>query len=274
MKRRSKAADYIKWIAAGLGSLTVLFPVYFIVINSLKTAQEASSLNFELPEVFQWDNYLRVIEEGNLIRAFGNSMLMAGGSVFICLLVSAMTAFVINRNKSGLNKVLNNYYFLGLIAPVNYVATIFVLKFLHIQNTYLGAILVFAAVGIPFMVFLFSSFIGGIPKELDEAAIIDGSGSGQLFFRIIFPLLKPVIVTGLVLNFLGSWNDFVTPLYLLDDMDKLGMINSIYNFFGLYFNDWNMIFANILLSVAPIMVLYILGQKYIVSGTTSGALKG
>ena len=91
---------------------------------------------------------------------------------------------------------------------------------------------------------------------------------------MILPLLKPVTITGLVLNFLGAWNDFITPLYLLNDTKKLGMINSIYNFFGQHFNEWNMIFADILLSVAPIMILYIFGQKYIVSGTTAGAVKG
>ncbi|WP_394924524.1 ABC transporter permease subunit, partial [uncultured Robinsoniella sp.] len=102
----------------------------------------------------------------------------------------------------------------------------------------------------------------------------DGAGPLGLFFKVILPLLKPVTITGLVLNFLGAWNDFITPLYLLNDTKKLGMINSIYNFFGEHFNEWNMIFADILLTVAPIMILYIFGQKYIVSGTTAGAVKG
>lgn len=165
------------------------------------------------------------------------------------------------------------FFFMGLIAPVNYVTTLFTLKFLHLQNTYLGIILELAALGIPFLVFLYYGFFDTIPQELDEAAIIDGCTPLQLYFRIIFPLLKPATITGLVLNFLGAWNDFVTPLYLLSDNKKLGMTNSIYNFFGEHFNDWNMVFADIVLTIAPILVIYICCQKYIVSGT-AGAVKG
>ena len=95
----------------------------------------------------------------------------------------------------------------------------------------------------------------------------------QLFFKVIVPLLKPATVTGFVLNFLGAWNDFVTPLYLLSDNKKFGMTNSIYNFFGEHFNDWNMIFADIVLTILPILIIYLVGQKYIVSGT-AGAVKG
>lgn len=274
MKKKQLTGKILRMITAAAGSLTILLPLYFIVINSLKTSSEAGELNFALPQVFQWKNYIDVIQAGSLVRAFGNSMLMAGVSVVICLIVSAMAAFSISRDRNRLNKGLYNYFFLGLIAPVNYVATIFVLKALHIQNTFIGIILVHAALGIPFLIFLFDSFIGGIPRELDEAAVIDGAGPLGLFFKVILPLLKPVTITGLVLNFLGAWNDFITPLYLLNDTKKLGMINSIYNFFGEHFNEWNMIFADILLTVAPIMILYIFGQKYIVSGTTAGAVKG
>ena len=121
--------------------------------------------------------------------------------------------------------------------------------------------------------FLYYGFFDNIPRELDEAAVIDGCTPFQLFFKVIFPLLKPATITGIVLNFLGAWNDFVTPLYLLSDNKKLGMTNSIYNFFGEHFNDWNMVFADIILTIAPILIIYICGQKYIVSGT-AGAVKG
>ena len=154
-----------------------------------------------------------------------------------------MASYVLSRRQTKLHNALYVYFFLGLIAPVNYVTTLFTLKFLHLQNTYTGIILEFGTLGIPFLVFLYYGFYDSIPKELDEAAVIDGCTPFQLFFRVIFPLLKPATITGLVLNFLGAWNDFVTPLYLLSDNKKLGMTNSIYNFFGEHFNDWNMIFA-------------------------------
>lgn len=263
----------IRFLFTAFCSTIIIVPIYFIVINSLKTVEESRLLDFSLPETFQWSNYIEVIEQGELVRAFGNSMLIATVSAFIGVLVSAMAAYALSRRRTKSHRFLYVYFFLGLIAPVNYVTTLFTLKFLHLQNTYLGIILELAALGIPFLVFLYYGFFDNIPRELDEAAVIDGCSPFQLFFRVIFPLLKPATITGIVLNFLGAWNDFVTPLYLLSDNKKLGMTNSIYNFFGEHFNDWNMVFADIVLTILPIIILYICGQKYIVSGT-AGAVKG
>lgn len=269
--KKIKRAVHFLFIA--ICSFLILLPIYFIIINSLKTVEESRTLSFSLPEVFQWGNYIEVVKAASLGRAFCNSMLMAGISVIICVITGAMASYVLSRRQTRLYKALYIYFFLGLIAPVNYVTTLFTLKYLHLQNTYTGIILEFGTLGIPFLVFLYYGFYESIPKELDEAAVIDGCTPFQLFFRVIFPLLKPATITGLVLNFLGAWNDFVTPLYLLSDNEKLGMTNSIYNFFGEHFNDWNMIFADIVLTVAPIIILYLCGQKYIVSGT-AGAVKG
>ncbi|HIZ23268.1 MAG TPA: carbohydrate ABC transporter permease [Candidatus Blautia faecigallinarum] len=273
VKTIKKIKRAVHFLFVAVLSFLILLPIYFIIINSLKTVEESRTLSFALPEVFQWGNYIEVIKAASLVRAFGNSMLMAGVSVMICVLTGAMASYVLSRRQTKLHNALYVYFFLGLIAPVNYVTTLFTLKFLHLQNTYTGIILEFGTLGIPFLVFLYYGFYDSIPKELDEAAVIDGCTPFQLFFRVIFPLLKPATITGLVLNFLGAWNDFVTPLYLLSDNKKLGMTNSIYNFFGEHFNDWNMIFADIVLTVIPIVILYLCGQKYIVSGT-AGAVKG
>lgn len=268
-----KTKRLIQFLLALLGCCIILLPLYFIVINSLKTVEESRLLSFSFPSEFQWGNYLEVIKAGSLVRAFGNSMLIAATSCALCVIVSSMAAYVLSRRRTRLHGGLYLLFFMGLIAPVNYVTTLFTLKFIHLQNTYLGIILEEATLGIPFLVFLYYGFFDNIPRELDEAAIIDGCSPLQLFFRVIFPLLKPATITGMVLNFLGAWNDFVTPLYLLSDNKKLGMTNSIYNFFGEHFNDWNMVFADIVLTVLPILIIYICCQKYIVSGT-AGAVKG
>ena len=231
-------------------------------------------MNFRFPHQLQWVNYEEAFEGGKLIRSFFNSLLMSSVCASISILVAAMAAFVLVRNKDKWNRLLYNYFFLGLVAPLNYVTTIKVLQMLHLQNTFSGIILVFGTLGIPFALFLFYGFINSVPAELDEAAIIDGCGLNRLFFSIVFPLLAPVTITGFILNFLGAWNDFVTPLYLLNKQSKLGMINAIYDYFGVYFNEWNMIFTVIVLTVLPILVLYLVGQKYIISGMVSGSLKG
>lgn len=272
-KTKKALKRFVHFLFTALCSLIIILPIYFILINSVKSLEESRMLNFSLPETFQWYNYIKVIEDASLIRAFFNSLLIAGGSVIICLLTGSMASYALSRRKTKLNNMLYLYFFMGLIAPVNYVTTLFTMKILHLQNTYLGIILEFATLGIPFLVFLYYGFFEGIPKEMDEAAVIDGCSPFQLFFRVILPLLKPATVTGFVLNFLGAWNDFVTPLYLLSDNKKFGMTNSIYNFFGEHFNDWNMIFADIVLTIIPILIIYLVGQKYIVSGT-AGAVKG
>jgi len=264
----------VKELCVWILSLTIIFPTSFIIINSLKTSGEANEMSFRLPRVFQWGNYANALDAGNLLNSFFNSLLMSSVSASIGIVTSAMAAFVLVRNKGKLNNGIYNYFFIGLIAPLNYVTTIRVLQMFELQNTFTGIILIFAALGIPFAVFLYYGFIGSIPAELDEAAIIDGCGVRRLFFSVIFPLLKPVTITAFILNFMGAWNDFVTPLYLLNRQNKLGMINSIYNYFGMHFNEWNMIFTIIVLTILPILVLYLIGQKYIISGMVSGSLKG
>ncbi|MFV0503899.1 MAG: carbohydrate ABC transporter permease [Lachnospirales bacterium] len=273
LKSIKKIKLLVKFMFIALLSCIIILPLYFIVINSLKTLEESRMLSFSFPLKLQWSNYIEVIKAGSLLRAFLNSMLIASASSFIAVLVSAMASYALSRRRTKFYKMLYGYFFLGLIAPVNYITTLFTLKFLNLQNTYTGIILELATLGIPFLVFLYYGFFENIPRELDEAAVIDGCGPFKLFIKVIFPLLKPATITGLVLNFLGAWNDFVTPLYLLSDNKKLGMTNSIYNFFGEHFNDWNMVFADIVLTVAPIVVIYICGQKYIVNGT-AGAVKG
>ncbi len=258
---------------AWLLTVPILVPLLIVLFASLKTKAEAATMSLTLPTSLEWGNYAEAIERGGLVRAFLNSLLLASVSATVCVLVSSMAAFVMARNQTRLNNVVFDYIFLGLIAPLNYITTIKVFQVLGIMNSYHGVILLYIALGIPFAVFAFYGYMHAIPRELDEAAIIDGSGPWQLFSRVIFPLLKPVSITVLVLNFMGAWNDFISPLYLLNRQSTWPMVMSVYNFFGMHFNEWNMISAVILLSTLPILVLYLLGQRYIVAGLTAGAVK-
>lgn len=271
---RKRFSSLFRAIPLWLFGLAILFPISIILINSLKTSAEATSMGVSLPSRPQWGNYIEVVRTAKLGRAFLNSLVNSSLSVILCVVVSSLAAFVLARNPSRLHRSFYNYFFLGLIAPLNYVTTIGILKLLRLQNTQPGIILVWAVLGIPFAVFLYHSFIAEIPRDLDEAAILDGCGLGKLFFLVVFPLLKPVTVTVLVLNFIGAWNDFITPLFLLSSASKQGMVNSIYAFFGEHFNEWNLISADIVLSTLPILALYFAGQRYIVAGMTTGAVKG
>ncbi len=271
---RKKLLNFLRIIISWSFVGVVLIPFGMVVLNSLKTTQESARMNMKLPDKLHFENYMEVIEEGHMVRSFFNSLFIALFCVIIGITVSAMAAYVISRYKSKLNRFCFYFFFVGLIAPVNYVTTIRVMKWLHLINSYRGMILLNAALAIPFAVFLFHGFIITVPREIDEAGVIDGCGPASLFFRVVFPLLKPVTITAGVLTFISCWNDFITPLYILNDTRKWGMIISVYNFWGLYTSEWNLICAVIVLTLAPIMIVYILAQKYIIAGMTAGSVKG
>lgn len=262
-------------LIAWLLSLICMIPLLLILFNSLKDKQAASDMNLSLPTwPIPWENFATVIEKGKLASSFLNSLTYSFGSVIICCVLAVMAAYVLSRNATRLNKALFMFLVLGITLPINYVALTKVMLFLHLNNTKLGIILLYAAMQLPFSVFLMYGFVGRIPMELDEAAIIDGCGSVKLFFRIIMPLLKPVLATAFVLTFLNTWNEFVSPLYFLSSSEKWPMTLSVYNFFGMYFKDWNLVCADILLTSLPVILIYLFGQRYIVTGMTAGAVKG
>ena len=262
--------NIIAWIL----SIILITPLVLIVINSLKTSQAAAEMSLRLPQAIQWDNFKTVIERGKLGVTFLNSLTYSAFSVILCTLTSAMAAFVLSRNRTRWNKLVYFVIVLGMAMPINFIALMKVMQFLDIINTRVGIILLYAAIQTPFNVFLIYSFVGKIPREIDEAAIIDGCSPLQLFFSIIIPLIKPVLVTVMVLTFLNTWNEYILPLYFLGSSDKWPMTLAVYNFFGMYFRDWNLVCADIVLTSLPVVIVYLLGQKYIVSGMTAGAVKG
>ena len=256
-------------------SIVCLVPLLLIIVNSLKDKKAAADMNLQLPAMpLAWENFLTVIEKGKLMTSCVNSFVYSIGSVVLCVLFASLAAYVLSRNQTKLNNLLYLYIVLGITLPINYVALTKVLMFLHLNNTRGGIILLYTAMQLPFMTFLIHGFVAKVPVELDEAAVIDGCGSVKLFIHIIFPMLKPAVATATVLTFLNTWNEFVSPLYFLNTTEKWPMTLSVYNFFGMYFKDWNLVCADILLTSLPVLIVYLLGQKYIVSGMTAGAVKG
>lgn len=255
-------------------SLIVLIPMVVLVLNSFKNQSESNKMSLSLPKEWVFQNFKTVIEQGKLISSFLNSLLYATGSVLIIVFVVAAAAFVIARNRKGINNFI--YYFIisGIAIPINNVALMKVMQALDLVNTRIGIILVYAAINIPLSLFLSYGFISTIPREIDEAAIIDGCGPVKLFIKIILPLLKPIISTLFVLNFMAVWNDFTMPLYYLNNSGKWPMTLAVYNFFGAFENSWNLVSADIVLTLLPVLIVFILGQKYIVGGVAAGSVKG
>lgn len=255
-------------------SLIVIIPLVVLFLNSFKTAGEANRMTLSLPTQWMFENYTLVIEQGKLGSSFLNGLLYATGSVIIVVAVVSAAAFVISRNQKGMNRFL--YYFIisGIAMPINNVALMKVMQAFHLMNTRIGIILLYAAINIPLSLFLAYGFIGTIPREIDEAAVIDGCKSHQLFIQVIAPLLKPIVSTLFVLDFMAVWNDFTMPLYYLNNSRKWPMTLAVYNFFGAFENSWNLVAADIILTLAPVLLVFIIGQKYIVGGVSAGAVKG
>ncbi len=274
MKKRKLLATIGVNVLAWVVSLVLLTPLLLILFNAFKTSGEAAEMNLWLPAALQWENFSVVIEKGKLLQTFLNSTIYSVGSVLLTTLLAAMASYVLSRNRSKFHNFLYFFIVLGITMPINFVALMKVMQFFHLVNQRVGIILLYTAVQLPFNVFLIYSFVGKIPRDIDEAATIDGCAPLKMFFSIILPLMKPVLVTVMVLTFLNTWNEFVMPLYFLGESTKWPMTLAVYNFFGMYFKDWNLVCADIVLTSLPVILVYLLGQKYIVSGMTAGAVKG
>lgn len=274
MTARRKRFDRILEILLWLASLLIIIPLAMIILNSFKDVTESAVMTLKLPTAWHPENYSEVLKDDKLVRSFFNSVILCVGSGGITILVSSLAAFVLSRNRSRFNRFMYIVFLLGLVAPINYITTVKVLQALHLINTFIGAILLYTAQYIPFTIFIYYGFISSVPRELDEAAILDGCGSVKLFFQIIFPLLKPVTMTAVVINFLNCWNDFIVPLYFLNSSRKWGMVMLMYNYFSTYVSSWNLVCAVMIVNIIPIVLVYIFGQKYLISGMTAGATKG
>ena len=255
-------------------SLVVLVPMLVVLINSFKTQEEAMTMNLKLPEKFMFENFATVMERGKLLTSFRNSAMYAGCSVILIILVVSMAAFVLSRNASKLHKFIYYLIVLGIAMPLNNVALMKIMKATRLINTRFGLICLYTAMNIPLALFLMFGFVQTVPREIDEAAIIDGCSAKQLYIRIILPLMKPIIVTIAILNFMAIWNDFSMPLYFMNNSNKWPMTLAVYNFFGQFEQSWNLVSADIVLTALPVLLIFIFGQKYIVGGVSAGAVKG
>ena len=256
-----------------LASLLVVIPLLVVIFGSLKSQAEAMRFDLALPSELHLENFVKVAQKGNVPLAFKNSMIVTAAVVLVVTLCTSLSSFVIARRNDRFSSFLSGYYSLGLIVPWAIVPTVLLLKILHIQNTQLGLIAVLIALNIPWGSFIITNFINTIPRELDEAAAIDGCGPLTLFFRVVLPLLKPVVATNTIIVGMGAFNELQAPLYLLSSSALTTLPLTVYNFKGRYFSEWNLIFADLLLVALPMVILYVICQKYIVSGVTAGAVK-
>lgn len=272
--RKLSIRNYIVEILLILGSLLIIIPLLLMILGSFMTSAEISQFKIKLPNQWQFSNYARVFEEGGLGRAFLNGIVITGLSSVLNIVTSSAAAFILARRETKLSSFLYLFFFMGLIAPMSTITTIRVVQWMGFYGSVTSVIFIYAALNTAFSMFLYSGFIKSIPKALDEVAFLEGANIIQVFLRIITPLIVPVNATVAIMVFMSVWNDITIPLYFLTDSSTWTMPLSVYNFYGKFSRDWNLIFANLVLTSLPVLVLYLFAQKYIVSGLTAGAVKG
>jgi raffinose/stachyose/melibiose transport system permease protein len=254
-----------------------LVPFAFIFLIAVKDQQQAAELSFSWPTHFQlWQNLKDTISSRDyiLVIAFINSTILTVVSVAGMVVLAAMAGFVLQRRASKWNGFINFLVLSGLIIPPAVVPTIWVLQKLGLFRTMPGLIMIEIAFGLSFCILLFRAFVSTIPRELDEAAIIDGAGPLRLFFGVIFPLLRSVIITVVVVQSVNVFNDFVNPLYFLPGDKNATVQLTLYNFSGQFSTQYNLLFMDILLITIPPLIMFLFFNRQIVAGMTSGAIKG
>jgi raffinose/stachyose/melibiose transport system permease protein len=275
---RTKVRAWIVGVVAILVSVVVfLVPFAFVVLQASKAPDDASTLAFTWPKEWQFfPNLIAVLQSGDglIWRAFLNSFVLTVGSVALMVVLSAMAGYVLARKRSKWGPVVNFFVLAGLIVPPAVVPTIWVLQGTGLYKTMPGMILIETTFGLSFCILLFRAFFNTVPKELDEAAVLDGAGRVRLFFQVILPLLKPVIVTVIVVQSVFVFNDFAGPLYFLPGSDNATVQTTLYTFSGQSLSFYNLLFMDILLITIPPLVAYIFFNRQIVAGMTSGAIKG
>ena len=272
-KRKLAATEIVMILLAVIWFI----PIYYLIVTTLKTPQEATLSPQALPKTFQFQNYADAWVNMEFPRAFGNTLFITASAVFLIVIFGSMAGYALARTKTKLGNGMFLLFLAGLVVPfqMNIVSLYKIVKNLHLMNTLFAVVLVDVAINTPQAVFLFKEFIEStIPKELEEAASIDGCSVIRRFFMIVLPLLKPVISTVVIIVTLNVWNEFMTPLLFIQSRESDVILQEVTRNIGQFATDWTALFPMLMLGVAPLMIFYVFMQKYIIAGVAAGAVKG
>lgn len=272
-----KSKLWMAEIAGWLGVIAIfIVPFYFMIVNALKDRKSANMLSISLPTRPVWSNFLEVIQVNDyqIVTAFKNSLLIAVMSVSLLVFTASMAAFALQRRQGRWISVIGAIFMMGLMIPASILPTIWVLRVLHIYKSIFSIVMIETAFNLPFSILLYRGFIGTIPMELEEAAVIDGCNRRQLFFRVVFPLLKPVTATAVILNVVTIFNDFTNPLYFFPGKENATVQLTLYNFISKFSSSYNLLFADVVLITIPMLIVFLIFNKKIVEGMVAGSVKG
>ncbi len=261
--------------------LCFLFPLYIMFINSVKNRAELYMSPVAIPRTFLWDNYVDAAAKMGFVRAFGNSFLITVVSVVFIVVFSSMCAWMTARKNDGLSKLIYFTFVATMLIPFQtlMMPLVQMMKWtkvnlgIQVLNTYKGIVFMYIGFGMSMAVFLFHGFVKSIPVSLEEAATLDGCGRFGVFWRIVFPMLKPTTVTVIILDIIWIWNDYLLPSLVLNNKALRTIPLSTSSFFGVFTIQWNQAMAGLTMAIIPVIIFYFCAQKYIIKGVAAGAVK-
>lgn len=279
MRRKHKKNIIKTWIlsiAALAVGIVFVSPLYLVFVNSVKTVREIYLSPLGLPVEISWNNFGRVMEKINFGQALKNSLLFVVFGVAGLLVICSMAAYRLARHRTRVNKFVYLLLVSSILVPFQTVMIplIKIIASIGLYNTRIGVLLAYYGYGIPFAVFLFYGFLSSIPREIEEAALIDGGSLFQVYRCIILPLLKPICVTVAVLDVLWIYNDFLLPFVLISDNELRTLPLVMYTFFTAYERPWDLAMASLTMVLTPAIIMFVILQKQITGGIVSGAVKG
>ncbi|MEK3717617.1 carbohydrate ABC transporter permease [Paenibacillus sp. FSL R7-0333] len=274
---RYRPGNFILEIAAILLAIVFLSPFYLVLSNSVKGLKDILIDAASWPQVFHWSNYSNVWDAINFPQAFFNSLTITILSVIFIVLFSSMAAYQIVRKPTRFNAFVFLLLVSAMIIPFQslMLQLVRVTSLLELRGELYGIVACYLGFGMPLSVFLFHGFIKTVPLELEEAARVDGSNPYGVFFRIVFPLLLPIIVTVIILNTLWIWNDYLLPVLVIGgNKDLTTLPVAVTKFFGQYTKKWDLALPGLVMAITPILLFFLSLQRYIVEGVTAGSIKG
>ena len=257
-------------------ALIFLAPFYFLIANALKPIREILIDPSAFPTSFYINNFVEAFRLLNFPKAFINSFIVTVTANAALIIAGSMAAYQLVRHNTRFNRILFLVFISAMVVPFQsiMIPMVIVASNLKLINSYYGVVFVYLGFGVSFTMFLFHGFIKSIPFDIEEAAVIDGCSTLGVFWRIVFPLLKPVIVTVIILNGLWIWNDFLLPFLIIPGEDMRTIPLSINSFFSQYSKKWDLAMAGLLMAVTPAIILFLSLQKYVIEGIVSGSVKG
>ena len=255
--------------------IVFLYPFYLVLLNSLKTNKEVILDSLALPQAPNFEGYQKAFEKMNYVQSFGNSLIVTSLSIFLLVIIAAMCAYLFARKNWKINNIIFMIMVASMIIPFQTIMIPIVKNFsaFDLTDNLFAVVFFYLGAHVSLAVFMYHGFIKNIPYELEEAARIDGCGQLGILFRIIFPMLKPITSTIVILDVLAIWNDFLLPFILLYKNSLKTLPLMTYSFVGQYSTDYSLVTAGLVLTILPIIILYLFLQKQIIEGVSQGAIK-